>query len=163
MIYTKKDSKSIQPHQKRAGSTGSVGEIDGCRRPSRSALAPPQRSPKRKSATSVGPPDLTGCLIPISAPISDAGSHVDSPIFARKTVEDYYYDCWDVDPYAEDNSGVWMGPPDKREPKPAPPPPALETPKVSPKRNSSVISLNRDEDRSSSHQPTDKRSPLTLY
>ena len=33
-----------------------------------------------------------------------------------KTVEDYYWDLWDTDPYAEDNSGVWMGPPDKREP-----------------------------------------------
>ena len=35
-------------------------------------------------------------------------SNIDSPIFGRKTVEDYYYDYWDCDPYAEDNSGLFF-------------------------------------------------------
>ena len=142
MIYTPKKVG------KKRNSTGSADSSAA-----RYKLHTPAQRPQRKSAGSMY--DYPSKVPIPSAPISDAGSNYDSPIFARKTVEDYYYD-WDE---FGDPSGVWMGPPDKREPR-EPFGSAAASPEVVPKRNSSVISLSRDEDRSLSHQPSDsvKRS-----
>ena len=50
------------------------------------------------------------------------GSTVNSPIFGRKNMEEYFHDLEKNTDTEEENeysdpSGVWMGPPDKREPK----------------------------------------------
>ena len=83
MIYTKRNEGPRKPKRNSTGSTDSVVTRF-------SKLQAPNPRPQRRSAGSVCTSDCPSATVGVtkivSAPISDTGSNIDSPIFARKTV-----------------------------------------------------------------------------